>query len=520
MGVPENATEPTTEALSQEEQDELNEKSRKREAAKRRAAADAAHKHAIEAKKEYKKAKVADPRRLGFLRLIEVMLILEIVSTISTLVFSSRDLQIYDTMTLIGWYQLIANALIVFMIALRLKITRPVAMVAFGLRAIFISASLIASGSIHADLQSVMSLFSANVYPILMMVYFGTSERCKKVLINDLDTSSVNVERGKFKVQRKGWPFIRNLAVYFCVFSVLGHWMEAAMCQLIRLGLVQGEYDPTNTMLWRDWFYPFPMEGLAVVLIAVLLYPLKEWLVKKMPKPWMAYVLSFIANALTCSAIELSMGLIVNSHFELWNYSDMPFNIMGQVCLQNALAFGAAASIIAWFVYPLLEYAISRVPRDVMNIIAVAIIAGYSILQSLYLISPPVDASKYSYDNAMFTAYEYQSAAREEANSVREAERKLADIPYLSEQHAQIDENANRLEQFKAKADEKYTSILGADDMITKGAVNDQIDKLLQDKNVPKDTVDQTIDDVATGKIPPEDYDKVLNTPLDFPNKQ
>ena len=35
-------------------------------------------------------------------------------------------------------------------------------------------------------------------------------------------------------------------------------------------------------MLFRDWLYPFPMHGIAVVLIALILWPLKEWLRKRL----------------------------------------------------------------------------------------------------------------------------------------------------------------------------------------------------------------------------------------------
>lgn len=161
------------------------------------------------------------------------------------------------------------------------------------------------------------------------------------------------------------------------------------MCQFIRLGLVQGEYDPTNTMLWRDWLYPYPMEGAAVVLIALILYPLYISLKKRCPKRWMAYAISFVANALTCSLIELAGGLMFNAQHQNWDYSDMPFNFMGQVCLQNAVAFGVAASLIAWYVYPALERFIARVKPATMNIVAVIVAIAGGILFSLYAIAPP-----------------------------------------------------------------------------------------------------------------------------------
>jgi uncharacterized membrane protein len=161
------------------------------------------------------------------------------------------------------------------------------------------------------------------------------------------------------------------------------------MCQFIILGWVEGEYDPTNTMLWRDWLYPFPMEGMAVVIIAVALYPLFKWLQRKFENKFVPYILSFLANALTCSIIEFTMGLLINSNYQLWDYRENFGNIMGQVCLQNAVAFGVAASVIAWFVYPLMERWIARLRPEIVNIAFVVIAVFGGILWSLYIIDPP-----------------------------------------------------------------------------------------------------------------------------------
>ena len=62
---------------------------------------------------------------------------------------------------------------------------------------------------------------------------------------------------------------------------------------------------------------------------------------------------------------------------------------MGQVCLQNTMAFGVVAGIITWWVYPLMERWIARVPRDIMNIAFVVIAVFGAIVWSLYLINPP-----------------------------------------------------------------------------------------------------------------------------------
>ncbi len=133
------------------------------------------------------------------------------------------------------------------------------------------------------------------------------------------------------------------------------------------------------------------MEGAAVVVIGLVLYPFFLWLKKKFTgkKRFLAYVISFFAGALLCTVIEFSMGLLVNADLQLWDYRENFCNIMGQVCLQNTMAFGVVAAIITWWVYPMLERLIARVPNDIMNIVAIVIFVFGGIVWSLYLINPP-----------------------------------------------------------------------------------------------------------------------------------
>ena len=74
----------------------------------------------------------------------------------------------------------------------------------------------------------------------------------------------------------KTWPFWRDTGIYFIVFSMLGHWAEILFCRLIILGVFMGDYDPTNIMLWNQWLFPFSAEGIALVMVVLLLHPLKE----------------------------------------------------------------------------------------------------------------------------------------------------------------------------------------------------------------------------------------------------
>ena len=345
-----------------------------------------AHRSATKSAKEaYDSIKFSQPGKLGFMRVVQIGYALSIAGTLCALLLTSRDSIVYNSVTIVSWITIILHGVAFWFFVNYFKITKKFV--------IFTSLfSIVASvvTSIAGGNFSIGDVIIGNLWNVFLIVYFLFSKRVDAVLVNDFSTYRPK-QQAQLEIKRRGWPFIRNLIIYFVVFSVLGHWMEAGMCQFIRLGWVQGEYDPSNTMLWRDWLYPYPMEGAAVVIIALVLYPLWQYLLRRFKNPIYAYIISFFANALTCSAIEFTMGLLVNSNYQLWDYRENFGNIMGQVCLQNALAFGVAASVIAWFVYPTLERWLARIPNDTMNIVFVVVAVIGGILWSLYIIDPPAN---------------------------------------------------------------------------------------------------------------------------------
>ena len=336
------------------------------------------------AKKAYDAIKFSNPNRLGFMRFVQVSFVLHIVATLLVLILTSRDTVVYSAVNISEWFMVVLEAVAFYFFVNRFKIGRPLVIVIAALGLVHaIVTKFLYQGNITLD------LFTNIGYFLFMLLYFIFSDRVKMVLVNDLSSYRESEDEDTLVIDRKSWPFYRNLIIYFVVFSVLGHWMEAGMCQFIRLGLVQGEYDPSNTMLWRDWLYPYPMEGAAVVLIALILYPLFVKMRNSFKNRFLPYIVSFVLNALTCTAIELVGGLLFNAQHQNWDYSDLPFNFMGQVCLQNAVAFGVAASVIAWWVYPALERFIARMRPAIMNIVCVVVAVAGGILFSLYAISPP-----------------------------------------------------------------------------------------------------------------------------------
>ena len=435
------------------------------------------------AKRAYDAIKFSAPNKMGFMRVVQLLFAAHIGVVLLWLVLTSRDTVSYNVNTIMDWIMVILEGVAFWMFINRYKVARPlvIGMSVLGLVVpVVVDISL---GRFNAG-----AILTNGAFYIFLILYFALSTRVKATLVNDISLRKGDYEKEDFVINRRGWPFFRNLVIYFIVFSLVGHWMEMGMCQFIRMGLVEGQYDPSNTMLWRDVLYPFPMEGAAVVVIALFLYPLFLWLKKKV-RPWiLAYVISFIAGALLCTVIELSMGLIVNADFHLWDYRENFGNIMGQVCLQNTLAFGVVAAIITWWIYPLLERLLARVPRDIMNIVFVVIAVFGAIIWSLYLIEPPQQ------DSSADTSPQVSQQATPQQQDTRTLASKLAAVNSAIYELERAIDGTNLADKDKLKADaeglRKEVSRMLVEDLGLKEFPN-LMDQIITEINAARAKADQ-----------------------------
>ena len=215
-----------------------------------------------------------------------------------------------------------------------------------------------------------------------VMVYLLSAKSAEEVFVEQMDETPEgegNSWELPYRERIKTWNFWRDLAIYFIVFSFVGHWAEMLFCRLIVAGVFMGGYDPTNAMLWDQWLFPFTAEGLALAMVVIALHPLKDRLLALFHgKVAPALVVSFLINAAVCTSIDFGTGMVANQNYELWDYRDMPFNFMGQVCLQNSLVYSIAATIVVWLAYPAMDRAIRRMPRSHANALFVALASIYA----------------------------------------------------------------------------------------------------------------------------------------------
>lgn len=254
----------------------------------------------------------------------------------------------------------------------------------------------ILSGSVYNIATGAFSLpdqIVLSIVDIFLIAYFATSRRVRAQLDRPfpLEAARADREREAGFFRPRTWAFWRNLIMYFCVFSVVGHWLEAGYCTFIRLGILPGIYDPAS-QIWSDWLYPFPVYGFGAVACVLVLYPLKSLLQRRLYGTVAPLLASFVANGLVCTGIELAMGLMLNQplpdgSLPLWDYRDMFCNFMGQICLQNSVAFCLVSTLMVWVIYPGLETLFSKTTNDVMNVVFVTVIVGFAVLWFLYYIN-------------------------------------------------------------------------------------------------------------------------------------
>ncbi len=341
-----------------------------------------------QAKKQAKLAKLSNPKKLGFLRFIQVLFAINVILTISLLAFKIKGSSAIEFENVIDYLNLVFDSISFWLIFNRKKAARGWT-IGFSLFNIIIGTLFnIAIGQFDLLLQFLLSFSD-----IVLFVYFLTSRRVKAVLTKPFsaETRKAELERDANLFKPRTWPFWRNLLIYFCVFSVVGHWLEAGYCTFIRLGVLPGTYDP-NSQIWSDWLYPFVVYGIGAVACVLLLYPVKSLILAKVKKPFLSLAASFVLNALVCTLIELAMGLMLNQplpdgSLPLWDYRNMFCNFMGQVCLQNALAFGVISTLMVWAIYPALEKLLSRLPKDGANMLFVGVVVGFLVLFLLYCIN-------------------------------------------------------------------------------------------------------------------------------------
>ena len=80
-----------------------------------------------------------------------------------------------------------------------------------------------------------------------------------------------------------------------------------------------------------------------------------------------ALILVIIIAFISSSICEYIISFFVEKFFDntIWNYSDLPFNINGRICLYYSLIWGALGLIWIKIIYPIFKKIIEKIPRKI-----------------------------------------------------------------------------------------------------------------------------------------------------------
>ena len=329
------------------------------------------------------------------LQIVRALFVLELLLAFTNAAILNPAEFDYDLSLFRSVFAVVSSTLSVWFISRRAAFGRPFIVVTSLLTCILmlIDEFYLGAGNEVVTSIGVIPMFAIVTFQLLVYVsaasYVAVSSRVHATLVVRL-RSVTQVEKFltaavPVRHRMRKWPFWRDLAIYFVAFSFLGHWAEMLFCQLIAAGVFMGDYDLSNAMLWEQWLYPFSAEGIAIALVVVILHPFKEWLMKRTGgRVAIALPLSFVLIALSCTAIDFTTGITANADYHLWDYRNMPFNFMGQICLQNSLVYSVAATLIVWYVYPLMDKGMSRLPRWFADMLFWVLVSAYGFLALLH----------------------------------------------------------------------------------------------------------------------------------------
>lgn len=128
-----------------------------------------------------------------------------------------------------------------------------------------------------------------------------------------------------------------NCLYYFIIYAFLG-WVLEVSYRVLNTG----KFSNRGFLIGAYC----PIYGIGAILALYLIKPFKNNIV-------MLFIVSFIIT----SILEFVTGFVLEKIFKYkwWNYSDLPFNIKGYICLKFSIIWGLACIFLINTLSPLVE---------------------------------------------------------------------------------------------------------------------------------------------------------------------
>ena len=160
--------------------------------------------------------------------------------------------------------------------------------------------------------------------------------------------------------------------VYFTIFSFMGWIYETIYCTIKK-----GKWDN------RGFLYgPIcPIYGMGGMLITAITDYLSCEDVNISYTWWQVFLIAFFGSVVLEYATSWILEKLFHAYW--WDYSDIPFNINGRVCLPCSLGFGAAGILVVYVIAPFtknLTKPISPLGYEILALVCMGLIAADTTL--------------------------------------------------------------------------------------------------------------------------------------------
>lgn len=181
--------------------------------------------------------------------------------------------------------------------------------------------------------------------------------------ITDNVTSENNVNSIK-KKKHKIWQnqdnevklTVKRILAYFIIYSFLGFIVETIYGMLTK-----GVIESRQGCLYGPFCCIYGL-GAAVMIPGLQKFKKSNWGL-------------FIAGAIEGSIVEYVISWVGEMVFQIkwWDYSNLPFNINGRICIIFAIFWGLLALVLMRFINPYIDKIIDKTPKKVFNIATISL---------------------------------------------------------------------------------------------------------------------------------------------------
>lgn len=151
---------------------------------------------------------------------------------------------------------------------------------------------------------------------------------------------------------------LSNYFVYFIIYSFIGWIYETCYCTIHE-----------KTWQNRGFLYGpcIPLYGVGATLAQIIFIDLPFNTLRNA-----SYITIFCICSIGSFFLEYFTSYALEKRFNArwWDYTDMPLNINGRVCLPFTLCFGIAGIIVTQFIIPPIMFGMSHVPQTFIEFLA------------------------------------------------------------------------------------------------------------------------------------------------------